>query len=307
MRVKREPVSKYNSTVAKTFTSWGIFTQIEQLYEYDFPLVMPETWVGSAGSFLDHEFLKLYGSKNLSPMAASYLNDAETYVYGDGAYAGAAVKDIACYVYESCHFKWDKMIAIMNTNYDPIHNYLDEWEDSSNEMESSERDLSSTRTDTLNTTETTNSTRTDNLLRTNTINESEATTGSQNDAIYGFNSSQSSPSDTSATTGSKTNTGTDTEANTGTQGVSQTVDDTGSNTRTLREDDDALRTDNRTRQGSHSGNIGNITTQKMIKEEFELWQWNFVEQVLKDTANIVTSYVYLSDWEFPDPPYRDHE
>lgn len=306
MRVNREPVCKYNSTVAKTFTSWGIFTQIEQMYEYDFPLIMPDTWVGSAGSFLDHEFLKLYGSKNLSPMAASYLNDAETYVYADGAYAGAAVKDIACYVFESCHFKWDKMIAIMNTNYDPIHNYLDEWEDESDRDKTGSNSFTSTRQDTLNTTETTQSTRTDNLLSTKTINESESTTDTQTDGIFGFNSSTSSNADKSDGSSSKTTIGTDTDANTGTQGLSQTVADTGTNTRGTQEASSETENEDIARSGRHSGNIGNITTQKMIREEFELWQWNFVEQVLKDTANIVTSYVYLSDWEFPDPPYRDH-
>lgn len=292
-----------NMSINLKFSETGlyIFNYISTQYNYPFPIPSTQTsTTQDAGLLMDNIARRQYGEKNMSPFIMKWY-EVKTNYTEDYELSPTVLRIIGDMIYSMYKDKWDKLIALIDTEYDPIHNYLDEWSDSSNGMESSERDLSSTRTDTLNTTETTNSTRTDNLLRTNTINESEATTGSQNDAIYGFNSTQSSPSDTSATTGSKTNTGTDTEANTGTQGVTQTVDDTGSNTRTLREDDDVLRSDNRTRQGSHSGNIGNITTQKMIKEEIELRQWNIVNQMIRDVIDLVTLPIYLNEWFLPEP------
>lgn len=306
MRVRREPEG-VNALVKELFSpdyenygsykEKGLFEIIHEYWGFEFPVpVQTEQYATKHNGYMDTLFVGKYGERNVSPLVVDIAK--KTTQWTDEGYFGVgALRAVADHVIIAYKDKWTRLLNLLDVEYDPIHNYLDEWQDSSNGMESSERDLSSTRTDTLNTTETTNSTRTDNLLRTNTINESEATSGSQNDAIYGFNSSQSSPSDTSATTGSKTNTGTDTEANTGTQGVTQTVADTGGNTRTLTEDDDVLRSDNRTRQGSHSGNIGNITTQKMMKEEIELWRWKIIDEILADAANIVTLPIYLREWD----------
>lgn len=50
----------------------------------------------------------------------------------------------------------------------------------------------------------------------------------------------------------------------------------------------------RVKKVTRKGNIGNITTQKMLNEEIELWKWNFVHQILSDVKKTLTLSVYSS-------------
>ena len=282
-------------------TGFMIFNHIASTYSYDFPIpnTSSSTPVGK-GTEIDRIFMRLYGERNLSPAIMGIYSNKSNYTsdYQISSILQGFYGDMIYSLYKD---KWDKLIALLNEDYDPLHNYLDEWEDESHVENETNDILDSTRTDTLNTTETTNTTRTDNLLSTQTINESESTTNSQTDGIFGFNSSASSNADKSDGTGSKTTTGTNTNANTGTQGVSGTVADTGTNTRDTDESRNILGTEDKERSGRHSGNIGNITTQKMIKEEIELRQWNIVYQMMKDVADFCTLPIYLREWELPEP------
>lgn len=58
----------------------------------------------------------------------------------------------------------------------------------------------------------------------------------------------------------------------------------------------------RDRSGSHSGNIGNITSQKMIAEEIALWRWKYVQEILADVKEFCTLPVYLNatEWSLKD-------
>lgn len=252
----------------------GLFTKID----FNF---------GVEKSLLDIMFLGQYGYKNPSPFVETIQ---ENY---DDPLTSEELQTIASALLALYSNKWTRLKALESAEYDPLHNYLDEWEDHSEGWNVNDKDLTSTRTDTHNTTETTQSTRTDNLTETTTLNESESTTDSQADSIHGFNSSNAVPTDNSSGSGSKTTTGTDTTANTGTQGLSQTVANTGTITRGITENEGESGSDNRDREGRHSGNIGNITTQKMINEEIELWRWNFINQVLADVAEFCTLPIYL--------------
>lgn len=40
------------------------------------------------------------------------------------------------------------------------------------------------------------------------------------------------------------------------------------------------------------GNIGNLTTQQMLREEIELWQWNFINSVMEDVRDLLTLAIY---------------
>ena len=48
-----------------------------------------------------------------------------------------------------------------------------------------------------------------------------------------------------------------------------------------------------TKTSTHSGNIGNLTTQQLIKQEIELRRWNFIEAVLEDAKELLTIPMYL--------------
>lgn len=341
---------------------------------------------------LDFRFGSEFARKNPSPIIERIMGDDE------GEMSSAKLTFLAQMILETYGPKWDKLGEVYDIEYDPIHNFLDEWEDTSQEdrdLTGSTQDtktteygkkevLDKTRTDNLANSETTtynttntrtdnlteletrnlgnSSTRTDNLMetdnygksttRTDNLHESEdrneGTTGSNSNAdnIYGFNSalavgantSSGSESNTVSVTVSKANTGTlatleggsDTRANTGTQSVTGT--DTGtvttantgtmanaqtgtvgiSGTNTGTQDTDQTVTQSgvdteretgsthdvestgRDRSGRHFGNIGNLTSQKQILEEINLWRWNYVNEILNDVKDFCCLPVYLT-------------
>lgn len=316
---------KKPQTVKKIFPVVnGLFTHIDFDFEVDKQL-------------LDILFVGNYGEKNPSPFVEAIQDEYdEELTQNNLRTIGAAL--LALYAN-----KWERLKEVGKIEYDPIHNYLDEWEDHNEGSESKSDTISSTREDELGTTrthnatrtdnlsesvngtrtdnlsETTSSTRTDNLLETEGINETESSTGNQADNIFGFNSSTASPSTSSSDSNSKTKTGTNTVADTGTQTVSgsksntgtqgnsettlntgtqtnaETILDSGTNTRTLEQTDELEGSDSRDRNGRHSGNIGNLTSQKMINEEIELWRWTFINNVLDDVKEFCTLPIYLKN------------
>lgn len=266
---------------------------------------------GVEKSLLDLMFYSDYGERNPAPLIEAVQDE-----YGEPL-TPQNLQTVASALLALNKNKWERLMQVALVDYDPIHNYLDEWEDSSVGDETKNDSLDSTRTDTFNSTDTTNrtrtdnlsesknSTRTDNLTETETINESESTTDSQADNVYGFNSSSAVGKDTSSGNGSKTNTGNNTIANTGTQGLSETVTNTGTqgvvesvghggtNTRAFEQTDDQVNHDERERSGRHFGNIGNLTSQKQLVEEIELWRWKYIEEVLRDAKEFCTLPCYL--------------
>jgi len=97
-----------------------------------------------------------------------------------------------------------------------------------------------------------------------------------------------------ADTGTQTvaNTGTDSVANTGTQASQGTEATTGTTQRVESGTETVTGTSTRDRSGVHSGNIGNLTSQKQIGEEIALWKWNFIEEILADATDFLTLQVY---------------
>ena len=333
--------------------------------------------------------------------------------------------------------KWDKLGEIYDVEYDPIHNYLDEWEDTMSQETEGSSEQDATHTDTINTTVTSTHTRTDNLeeetsfgkvterefsnddkteydstfeheidansplkekmdyhsassheidssnpmmketaygktdtrnddlTKTNSGENYDINSGSDTNAVWGFNSGANpvnsdrttagtttkhrigddqgenplvetntgtqthtlSGTDTETNTGKyddsksgydeKTNTGkykdtkdgfdtvkhtgtiTDTDdgsetvANTGTQTNAGSDATTGTNRRVIDDTRQSAESTDRNRSGRHFGNIGNLTSQKMLKEEIELWKWNYVQSILEDARDFLTIPVYM--------------
>lgn len=289
--------------------------------------------------------------------------------------------------------KWDKLGEIYGIKYDPIHNYLDEWEDAmdqdetrvveddktdtttmnygvqhtntrtDNLSEREDRSLTDSNTRTLNTSEATqygkrdtetfditeeivynsqnertddltkqntgtqgtvgtenntnsvwgfnsgnavnsdsssggnNSTRTDNLIETDTGTVTDVKTGSDTTTKDGTDTHALSGTDTTSNSGTITDSGTEggykTISNTGTQTNNGSDVTTGTNTRVIDDDQSESGNTHRDREGRHSGNIGNITSQKMLQEEIELWKWNYVQSILNDARDFLTIPVYM--------------
>ena len=341
---------------------------------------------------LDFLLLAKIGQRNPAPVIdlLHEQNDEEM----DAMLTDAELTTLARIMLMQYRQKWDKLGALYDIEYDPIHNYLDDWSDTSEG--SAERDFEENvdRVDTLNTTVTDSKTRTDNLSQTETraletvdekeFDNSEATTYGksnvrtddfdvttrygrsetetddfdiahtgdqtttvQNDttvnSLWGFNSSNDVNSDKSVNNGTTVRTddlneahdgtitkvlsgsdteehdgtvtdalsGTDTTAydgtvtdtksengtvtttNTGTQAITGSEATTGTNRRDNDTTSSETSSDTRERSGRHTGNIGNLTSQKQILEEIELWQWNYVEQILDDAKEFLSLPVYL--------------
>lgn len=49
---------------------------------------------------------------------------------------------------------------------------------------------------------------------------------------------------------------------------------------------------NRARMYTHKGNIGNFTPQQLIKQEIELWRWNFIDEILNDVKDFISIPIY---------------
>lgn len=345
---------------------------------------------------LDVMFYANWGKRNPSPV----VETCQT-TYGEQL-TNADLNLLAALILEMYKPRWDKLAEIYNIEYDPIHNYLDEWEDTMsqntdrdvtnsktgsttygmtenvtgsrtdthNMLTSVDEDKSKTRTDLLAETTTRDmeqtATRTDALkeettygrsdMRTDNLSEgltqtsSGTSTSDTDEKVVPFNAnasqltneSDNDGSHSDSVTGTTTNTGTQTNASSG----KDTVDNTGTRT-TVTENDDTITVNNtgtqtivddnsietsvtgtvtrqttsatthggkddttssgteaedveigRDRSGSHSGNIGNITSQKMIAEEIALWRWKYVQDILADVKEFCTLPVYLNATEW---------
>ena len=117
-------------------------------------------------------------------------------------------------------------------------------------------------------------------------------TGNDTKSVYGFNSQESVPSDVTSATGIDTNSGTDTQTNT--TDTTGTVDTVTSNTTVGKITDVTSDTDNETEnlQRTKTGNVGQNSYQELLRQEFDLWRWNFFTQVFEDCDKYLVLSVY---------------
>ena len=320
----------------------GIWNHID----YEFPEIFDID-----SSQLDIVFISNWSMRTAAPILKVIHSDDHTTMLTSGELDTLA--DIINGMYKH---KWDRLMAVAEMEYDPIHNFSDhlveeiEYSEDIDGSKSGSVNSTSTRTDnltkterdqraytdTFNTsdTETRNATDTDthNLTVTETdereIEESRDLSNSGDnssaDNIYGFNSSTAvgdrnssgdfsnsesgsvttthSGDDTTVTSGTvgTTHTGTITNAKTGTVGRSNngtiTTTDTGtqgtvgSNTTSETSSNDTA--GERTREYTKTGNIGNLSTQKLLNEEIELWKYNFILEMMRDVINFVSLPIY---------------
>lgn len=225
-----------------------------------------------------------YGDKNPAPIVTKTLSLPPT---------EEELIKLASIV-ESFYFnKWEKLNRVLNTLYDPIANYSDELVEVIDETIGSFRNEILSTDGTRNVTTEKNMLRTDNLAEFDELTSEKTSENSVDNSIYGFNSTTSSPSDESSNNASETASTTNTISNTGTQnnaidGTDEIVDHKGSDNEITTSD-----THQRNRTSSHSGNIGNLTTQQLLTQEIELANWNFINAILTDVNDFLTIPIYL--------------
>lgn len=234
---------------------------------------------------LDILFYANYGNKNPAPIVFKTVSLTPTL---------SEVQKLAAMTEALYSVKWARLKALCKTEYDPIHNYEDKLTESIKDVGTAGNTTGGTFTDKGTDTLSRDATRTDNLKSASQL-ASDVTTGSNTtDGIYGFDSVDASNAEKSVASGTEHEVGTNTIDNTGTQTNASTDTDTVDKTKTSAITVDSHNGNDRTRNSTHSGNIGNLTTQQLMKQEIELWQWNFIQNVLADLCEFVTLPIYLS-------------
>lgn len=234
---------------------------------------------------LDVLFYANYGDKNPAPIITKVLSLPPT--------TDEIIK-ISLMVESIYGVKWTKLKALTKLEYDPIHNYKDKLTEliiETGEKNATE-DLSSENN--RNGTTTKDDTRTDDLSNTVVKDSTSTVDSNTDDGIYGFNSTDSSNSDTSTTIETVNEDLDSTITSTGTQKNEGSIIEDSTDTKTLESTRTSNTSNDRTRESTHEGNIGNLTTQQLLKQEIELWKWNYIQTVLTDVNELLTIPIYLS-------------
>lgn len=109
-------------------------------------------------------------------------------------------------------------------------------------------------------------------------NTSNTGSSSSDSSVYSFNSQTAVP--TQSNSGSSTDTSTETST------VNSTNDSTSDELTT----DDLNKTQNSTR--TRTGNLGNVTYQDLIRQEFELWRFHLYERLFEDADKFLVLHIY---------------
>lgn len=241
-------------------------------------------------------------------------------------------RTIATLIYARFRAQWNRLWATMNPTYDPMTNY--QMQETAEGTENSVRtpDLIRGDTGTVQTSgqdkRTPNlikgdtgtvqmagsDTRTANLTHTDsgTISDDGSATNTNQNGIWGFNSSNSVSSDMSdgTSTANNTNTRDLTQKDTGTDETVHSNTDTYNREYTEKGTDTTERTNTDTYNRSYtetgtdttagtsshkltrSGNIGTNTFQNLIQQERNIWMYDFFEQIFKDVDSVLTIPIY---------------
>ena len=235
---------------------------------------------------LDLLFYTDFGLKTIAPLVDSLLA-------GDESLSEAKLTLLGTMLVNKYKNKWDRDKAVAESEYDPMHNYLDEYheEGEASEDETATKHETDEWNETIDTDNT--STRTDNLTEGDSGSYSNSDSGTNAQNRYGLNSNTAVP----VTSGSDAITSSGTNSNTRTNTGTQTMRDVRDEERDISDTHDARNTryndKSHEKTGYHRGNIGNISTQKLLLEEIELWRWNFADEILRDARDFLTLPIYI--------------
>lgn len=292
----------------------GVFTRMFDDFDYELP-----EWIGITDLELDSMCFTQFGYRKVSLTLHQFIETFPT----DWERMFAAA------VWGQFHRKWERMLDAANIDYDPIHNFSDvlheEIEGTEDETTTDDidkttialttRDLTSSRLTVgqheKENTGTQTSLRTDNL---NEHHENDIDTDyaiNQQNNLYGFNSTNVVGDTTHGeqnethsfehgdveNTGTQENQRTDDLTETGSSNVSDVVNDGGTvnNNQTSTDDREEVRDFDmtRVRDMTRTGNIGNLSTQNLLEQEFKLWRYNFVQEMIDDVKGYATLPLYV--------------
>ena len=187
---------------------------------------------------------------------------------------------------------WKRLWDGYTIQYSPIDNY--NVQETMARTQTNDRDINKT-TDTNSSVNGTAKDTTDMSESVNgSIQHGHVVQKTENDtkSVYGFDSQEAVPSEVTSATGTDTNSGTDTQTNT--TATTGTVDTVTSNTTVGKITDVTSDLDAETEnlQRTKTGNVGQNSYQELLRQEFDLWRWNFFTQVFEDCDKYLVLSVY---------------
>ena len=275
-------------------------------------------WTSEIGQDMDDAYFTMYsGIKNPSEFVTLHLNPGTEI---------ANSLTIARIIYGIYGDNWTKLWEAFKAKYTPIDNY--NVQETVSTTRSSDRTVNRTNdlTSTVDGTEkqTTEQDSTQGVTGTtgaNTTTDSNGTSSLEHgeqikrdaeadDYTYGFNSAEKVATGVRIETGTDVHSGTDTTTTTDhstseTSGTSKTdtvdhatgtVDIATKDVRADKVVDDTLDTSEGKEdiQRIRQGNVGQNSYQELLRQEFELWRWNFFTQVFEDVDKFLVLSVYSS-------------
>ena len=218
----------------------------------------PPEWLADITSAALLDFIYHYnysGDKAVSPLINKYIKDNETASLPVPYHITLVQKkQLADICYKLFQNKWEKLWAVVKSQYNPIENY----------------NMEQTETPSIYKTHTS-----DNYKITDTRTTNVDVTVDTNADTYGFNSENSVPVGYNSTHTLADN---DDNIETTEREESGAYTDSETGTRKL----------------ERNGNIGVTTNQQMLESEIKLWQWNFYENVFEDIDSVLTLPIYIN-------------
>ena len=244
--------------------------------------ILGAPWNSELGKEMDDAYLSMYSGLK-TPSRFTVLHSV------DGV---ASVDSIAKLLWSMYGQSWKRLWDGYTIQYSPIDNY--NVQETMARTQSNDRDINKT-TDTNSSVNGTAKDTTDMSESVNgSIQHGHVVQKTENDtkSVYGFDSQNAVPSEVTSATGTDTNSGTDTQTNT--TNTTGTVDTATSNTTVGKITDVTSDTDNETEnlQRTKTGNVGQNSYQELLRQEFELWRWNFFTQVFEDCDKYLVLSVY---------------
>lgn len=236
----------------------SIFTKMSQL---------GAPWPQEVGQDMDDAYFTMYsGIKNPSEFVLLHLNP-------DSDPPTANSLTIARILYGMYSETWKRLWEAYKLKYTPIDNY--NIEETVNKTTKDDRTIDK---DVVRTDESTDTT-------TTQYGQTVESTANGKSYVHGFNSDSAVPTGEQNDVSTEQNGGTDTV--TSTSSATGTNKDTTVDAATGSEDTSLIR----------KGNVGQTSYQELLRQEFELWRWNFFTRVFEDTDKYLVLSVYSN---YPD-------
>lgn len=261
-----------------------------------------------------------FGERLASPALSHFMFNTQPDIDGLHTVVDADAAKLAAMISARYRDKWERYGALMDLEYNPIENYnmSERGADSASGIERGQnsrergaiRNLSETNemarnaiANSLNVGETSNS---NNLESSKTSNKAVTEETAGQDNIYGFNSVTHVPKSDSTENAKTAESQSDTEknANSGTatsKDSASTSSAESNNSKTLSSNaekenenvnNELSKSNNSLHTLTRAGNIGVTTTQQMMKQEREFWNWSFIKVVVEDVAEFLTLATY---------------